>query len=143
MRLHRKYKTRGVTFLSLSGDPQEKVQELIDKYDIGWTSGYGASNAIIESLGAPNAGVMVPLLYVIGRDQKITWSDRQARYNHENPKQIVKSLEQAIQSALRKAGVVHRASEFPARLIDDPFKPNRALSISALSSTTTPETSVD
>ena len=143
MRLHRKYKTRGVTFLSLSGDPQEKVQELIDKYDIGWTSGYGASNAMIESLGAPNAGVMVPLLYVIGRDQKITWSDRQARYNHENPKQIVKSLEQAIQMALRKAGVVHRASEFPARLIDDPFKPNRALSISALSSTTTPETSLD
>ena len=143
MRLHRKYKTRGVTFLSLSGAPQEKVQELIDKYDIGWTSGYGASNAMIESLGAPNAGVMVPLLYVIGRDQKITWSDRQARYNHENPKQIVKSLEQAIQMALRKAGVVQRASEFPARLIDDPFKPNRSLSISALSSTPTPETAVD
>ena len=79
-----------MTFLSLSNDPREKVQELIDQYGIGWTSGYGASDAMIESLGAPNAGVMVPLLYVINRDQKVTWSDRQARYNHENPKQIIK-----------------------------------------------------
>ena len=138
MRLHRKYKTRGVTFLSLSNDPREKVQELIDQYGIGWTSGYGASDAMIES-----PGVMVPLLYVINRDQKVTWSDRQARYNHENPKQIIKSLEQAIQSALRKTRVVQHGNQFPPTHIDDPFKPNRSLSISALSSTTTPAESVD
>ena len=143
MRLHRKYKTRGVTFLSLSGDPREKVQELIDKYDIAWTSGYGASAVMIESLGAPNAGVMVPLLYVIGRDQKITWSDRQARYNHENPKQIVKSLEQAIQSALRKPGVVQQETDLPASNIGHQFKPNQSPTIAALSRTTTPEKSVD
>ena len=143
MRLHRKYKTRGVTFLSLSNDPREKVQELIDQYGIGWTSGYGASDAMIESLGAPNAGVMVPLLYVISRDQKVTWSDRQARYNHENPKQIIKSLEQAIQSALRKSGVVQRGSELPSTHIDGPCKPNRSPAISTLSSTTTLPKAVD
>ena len=114
MRVHRKYETRGVLFLSLSGDPRMKVQEFIDKHEITWSSGYGASEAMIEALGAPNAGVMVPLLYVIGRDQRVAWCDQQARYKHQEPRQIVEALDRAIEAALTVPKVVVRETPSPA-----------------------------
>lgn len=56
-----------------------------------------------EALGAlnPRDGMVIPRLYVVGRDGTVVWHDHATRYRHKEVGGAVQELQRAIDKALR------------------------------------------
>jgi hypothetical protein len=70
---------------------------------VEWPCAYAAPRETFEALGAtdPVAGVVVPTLFVVGRDGTVAWTDRASRFRHQDPGAAVMALGRAIDEALR------------------------------------------
>ena len=87
VRLHKKYADRGVAFVSASNLIQGGVEQFVSQFKIPWPSGYLMSADLLPALGASSGMNMegyalAPVVYLVGPDGKIRWSDKQSRYRH-------------------------------------------------------------
>jgi thiol-disulfide isomerase/thioredoxin len=106
LRAYQKYRDRGVTFVSITPDARPSAEQFMSDFELPWPCLYEAPDETLRALGAlhrigPNRSVP-PTLYVVGADGKVAWSDRQARYRHEDVDASVRHLEKAIEEALGK-----------------------------------------
>jgi hypothetical protein len=88
--------------------PQDAAARFIKEFSIPWPSGYGAAQTIAD-FGAFNRTAMIrgyetiPILYLIGPDGRIVWTDQQARSRHEEMSGPLRELEAEIEKVLAEA----------------------------------------
>jgi hypothetical protein len=101
-----------VAFVSLTNMIESGVAPYVKENSISWPCGYGAPLTCIAALGAYKADEparmfpgyeVTPTLYVIGRDGRVRWNDKQVRLRHEDPGPLLKELEEQIEQALQAA----------------------------------------
>jgi hypothetical protein len=108
----RKYRNRGVGFVSLTADPLSVATNFAEQNSIGWPCGYGVALEDIARWGAYepyrfsrtyNPGYEVtPTLFLLGRDGRILWCDGQVRPRHtEDAAELLQRLDDAIEAALK------------------------------------------
>lgn len=105
IRLYNKYSPRGVAFVSFTNTGQPSVEAFNRNFKITWSNGYGAPLDSLIPLGASSgqglSGYEVaPVVYLVGPDSKIVWTDKQARFRHVPPKDWEKEVEAALEAAL-------------------------------------------
>jgi thiol-disulfide isomerase/thioredoxin len=106
VKLYEKYHGRNVRFISLTDVSREAAEQLIARFSIAWPSGYGSPDGTINAYGAlrlearPGREIN-PIVYLIGPDGRILWSDGNARPKHENFGAACGKLDQEIEAALR------------------------------------------
>jgi thiol-disulfide isomerase/thioredoxin len=88
-RLQEKYHDRGVVFIGYTGRDKTNAEAFVRNATIAWPNAYGVS-----ALGAA-----APVIYVIGADGRIAWSDNSARLKHQIAS-FGADLDSAIESAL-------------------------------------------
>lgn len=107
VQLHAKYAAKGVSFVSVSTDPQSTVTSFAQRFSIPWLSGYQASSQTIASFNALNTSAMTPgyevrpTIYLIGTDGRVLWWDNQARYRHCDADETLNELAFEIDKALK------------------------------------------
>ena len=89
LRLREKYQDRGVVFIGYTGRKQINAEAFVGNLKLPWPNAYGVSAL------APAA----PVIYVVGTDGRIAWSDENARMKHEVAS-LGANLEAAIEQAL-------------------------------------------
>lgn len=103
--VHRKYKARGVTFVSLTPNSREIAQQFIEHFEATWPCMFDTPNETLVALGALSSHsgsfMVFPTLDVIGRDGKVRWSDQRARWYHGNRAILFRNLQRAIDEALK------------------------------------------
>jgi peroxiredoxin len=101
----RKYKDRGVTFVSLTANPRSDAETFVRAYGITWPCQFATPDETLAALGTlgrkGNSGTVFSTLYVVRADRTIAWSDRQARMRHEDTEALIRELQQALDDALR------------------------------------------
>jgi thiol-disulfide isomerase/thioredoxin len=110
--VERKYRDRGVTFVSIASDPRSVVETYVAHSAATWPHAYGVPLTTIESLGtreaAPTPGYDVrPTLYLISPQGKVIWCDQHMRYMHESPAATQAALEKALESVLQPDAAKH------------------------------------
>ena len=105
IRLHKKYAGRGVVFVSVTNMKEEYTKAFVDEFSIPWPSGYSLPTATLPELGASSGISMegyavAPVVYLLGPDGKIRWTDRQARLRHVKVEDWERDLDAVIGSAL-------------------------------------------
>jgi thiol-disulfide isomerase/thioredoxin len=106
VQVHEEFADKGVSFVSITSDPQVVVESYVEDFQARWPHGYGASLEMIDALGAretgqPTPGYDVrPTLYVVDGNGKVLWCDEHLRYLHQPPELIQAALEQALEKAL-------------------------------------------
>jgi thiol-disulfide isomerase/thioredoxin len=100
---YRKYKGRGVAFVSVSPDGRGTAEQFLGACGVEWPCAYATSRETFEALGAldPVTRLVVPTLFVVGRDGTVAWTDRAARLRNQDPVAAVRALGRAIDEALR------------------------------------------
>lgn len=93
--MYHEFEPRGVIFLGLTAADRPATQQYLDEQVIAWPNGFGAQ-ATLQRLGSA-----APMVYVVGRDGRIVWSDDRSQYHHD-PRPLQRELTDAIQSALRE-----------------------------------------
>ncbi len=89
---YRKFKNRGVIFVSLTDGSLSGVESFVEMYSIPWPCGYGTTMEAMGRFGAYSTQRMSPVynperevsptLYLIGQDGRVVWNDGQARPLH-------------------------------------------------------------
>ena len=107
LRMHQKYAARGVAFLSVTNMSMQAAEIFSEQCNIPWPNGYMLVPELLPAFGASsgmqNEGYAVaPVVYLVGPDGKIRWTDKQSRYRHANLKVWEKELDDAIEAALPK-----------------------------------------
>jgi thiol-disulfide isomerase/thioredoxin len=111
VRLHQKYKDRGVAFVSLTDQGADAVRAFADRFGAGWACGYGTPLEAVARFGAYSGELMTesynpgyevhPTFFVLGPDGHVVWHDDQARPRHlKTPGAVVRDLEAAIERQL-------------------------------------------
>jgi len=112
VQVHRRFKDRGVAFVSLSNVGESATESFAKQNSVSWPCGYGSTLETIARFGAYstdrmsasyNPGYEVsPTLYLIGPDGHILWNDAQARPRHlKDTEAILRDLAAQIEKALR------------------------------------------
>ena len=91
--MHQQFQPRGVVFFGLSAADKDHTQRFIAQQNLPWPNGYGAE-ATLRLLGSA-----APMIYVVGRDGRIAWSDERSQYRHDL-KPLEHELSDAIESSL-------------------------------------------
>jgi thiol-disulfide isomerase/thioredoxin len=105
VRLHDKYSPSGVAFVSVTNMPDDMVEDYVQKARIPWASGYQIDADMMTRLGA-GSGMAVkgyqiaPIIYVVGPDGVIRWTDDRLRMRHPDPVDWEKTLDAGIAAAL-------------------------------------------
>lgn len=86
-----KYKGRGVVFLGFTSRELENSLHYLQRHKVTWPNAYG----IGELRSA------APVIFVIGGDGRIVWSDERARFRHSG-ENLIQALEDALENALRR-----------------------------------------
>jgi hypothetical protein len=101
----RKYKDRGVTFVSLTANPRSEAELFVRTFCITWPCQFATPDETLQALGAlgrtGNVGTVFSTPYVVRADGTIAWSDRQARARHEDTTVLIHNLQQALDDTLR------------------------------------------
>ena len=119
--VYRKYKDRGVAFVSLTNMEEGSVKWFVDEFSIPWPCGHGSALRTIANLGAysPDRTVpgyeVSPTLYLVGKDGRIRWCDRKARLRHVASEPQMKDLESALEHELAKVAPESKSVEPPRR----------------------------
>lgn len=111
MQAYRKFKDRGVAFVSLTDVRRSGAEEFVEQFGVEWPCGYGATVEELARFGAYSAEratstynphqEISPTLYLIGPDGRVLWHDGQARPRHqEAPADVVRDVEAAIEREL-------------------------------------------
>lgn len=105
IRLHQKYSDRGVTFISITNMDRQSAGAFANEFEVTWPSGYGLTSAGVVALGAGSGMAapgyeIAPVIYLVGSDDRVRWSDRQGRFRHTAPGDWERELDAAIAAAL-------------------------------------------
>jgi hypothetical protein len=105
---YQKFKNQDVAFVSLTNMREESVKMFVEQNAIPWPAAYETTPKTLTDLGAYVTGRMKgyeanPILYLVGPDGLILWSDEQARLRHEDSSRMLQDLEAAITRALAKS----------------------------------------
>jgi thiol-disulfide isomerase/thioredoxin len=95
VKLHSKYRDKGVVFVGLSVEDEEALPEMqrwVSDLDITWPNGYGAEETI-QQLRMES----IPVFWVIGSDGKVTW-------NVDSSLSPEEAIEEALKNAKSKSG---------------------------------------
>jgi thiol-disulfide isomerase/thioredoxin len=104
-RLQRKYADRGVQFVGVTNTPEGGVRAYCERTGAAWPNGYGMPAEGTAALGA-GTGItapgqqVAPIVYLVGPDGKVRWTDQRARMRHQGPVGWEKELDEAIAAAL-------------------------------------------
>ena len=104
-RLYEKFAGRGVAFVSLTDMPRQTAAAFVEQFAVLWPNGYGISAEAVVALGA-KSGLqtpeykVAPIVYLVGPDGRIRWTDRRARYRHTEAEPWGRELDAAIEAAL-------------------------------------------
>jgi peroxiredoxin len=106
VRLHAKYRDRGVQFISVTDQPKATAEAFVRAHAIPWPSGYGLPADAVAKLGTVNNVMMpghlvAPTFFVVGPDGKVRGSADQGRWHHAAPDDAVAKLDRAIEEALK------------------------------------------
>src|SRR5262245_18610870 len=110
---YRKFKDRGVAFVSLTDVSRRGVEAFVEQHSIPWPCGYQSRLEDIAKFGAYtteritpafNPGTEVsPTLYLIGPDGRVLWNDGQARPRHlKDATALMLDLDTEIERALQR-----------------------------------------
>ncbi|HVX14104.1 MAG TPA: hypothetical protein VHC22_23160 [Pirellulales bacterium] len=105
VQIHEKYEPQGVLFLGLTARSHDQADAFADSFGITWPNQYG-----IRSLAAA-----APVIYVVGRDGRIVWSDERSRWRHD-VKDLRRDIEDVLDRELSRPTnelSPHRGDEFP------------------------------
>jgi hypothetical protein len=92
-----------VSFVGLTADNREDAERFLGDMGIEWQNGYGAKKTL-DALGPG-----VPMVYVIGSDGRVIWSDHRSRWLHAmDPLHYL--LPQALEKALKDADASVKAT---------------------------------
>ncbi|HVC94927.1 MAG TPA: TlpA disulfide reductase family protein [Pirellulales bacterium] len=94
--VHRKYRERGVIFVTLTMEEAGTAGKMVESAGIPWPVGYGASETMRALVGT------APTVFVIDRDGRIAWHDDRARFRHDIGS-LPAHLDQAIDETLAKS----------------------------------------
>lgn len=113
VRVHQKFAARGVAFVSLTNMPRLAAERFVNDFSVPWPNGYGVSGDDLASLRAESGQVIrgyevAPIVYVVGPDGRVRWSDRQGRFRHTDPKVWEGQLDSAIEAALANPAQAER-----------------------------------
>lgn len=105
IRLHQKYAARGVAFTSVTSMGRQPAEVFANEFKVPWPSGYGLTSAGVAALGAGSGMAapgyeIAPVIYLVGPDGRVRWSDRQGRFRHTAPDAWERELDEAIAAAL-------------------------------------------
>ena len=106
VRLHEKYASRGVEFVSLTDMSKRSVNTFVELFEIPWASGYGVPKETIAAFRALRKRVqnpeqqVAPTLYVVDARGRVLWSDDSGRYRHVNVDQLLSTLAEQLDRAL-------------------------------------------
>jgi hypothetical protein len=105
VQIYRKFEHQGVSFVSLSNEPKERVAEFCQNFCVPWPCGFGVSTATLENFKAvfPKSPRIMPTLYVIGHDGRIVWHDHHFRLRHAEDQSILQELEGELAKAVALA----------------------------------------
>jgi hypothetical protein len=87
----------------MSDKPRTAVESHLAAESIPYPSGYDVPRETIDAFGVgetltvPVTGYEIaPTLYLIGSDGRVKWTDKSARFNHKEPREIAGDLDAAI-----------------------------------------------
>jgi thiol-disulfide isomerase/thioredoxin len=106
VRVHERFKLRGVEFVSLTDLPEPMVAGFVEQFGVTWSAGYGAAVGTVQAFGVhrPEQTALgldiAPVLYLIGPDGRVLWCDETARYRHQDTRVLLSDLEGQIEKAL-------------------------------------------
>lgn len=86
--LQEKYRDRGVIFVGYTGRSKGDAEAYVTNAKVPWPNAYGVSAL----------GTAAPVIYVVGTDGRIAWSDERARLAHN-----ITSLRTDLDSAIARA----------------------------------------
>jgi thiol-disulfide isomerase/thioredoxin len=106
VRLHQKYADRGVRFVSVTNMGPAAAKAFVDQFKVPWPNGYGLTDEAMTALGASSGMAMsgyeiAPVLYLVDREGRIRWTDRQGRFRHVATEEWERKLDEAIEAALQ------------------------------------------
>lgn len=97
VQIHEKYAPLGVVFLGFTTRSREQASTFTKETAITWPNAYG-----VDSLS-----IAAPVIYVIGADGHIAWSDERSRYRHDID-DLRADVEAAIDRELRGGALTAR-----------------------------------
>lgn len=92
--LYRRYKSRGVAFVSLTTEDKESVSRFVRTQNMSWPSGYGANINTIAKSGCYNSFATVPgyeihpTVYLVDSRGRVLWNDLSGRTGHDDEKKM-------------------------------------------------------
>jgi len=107
---HQKYAEKNISFVSLTTDGKDNVAAFAKEFAIPWACGYQADVNMIAELGAFNEGMVTPgyeakpTLYLVASTGEVLWCDQHQRMNHQDPRQVIDLLEEAIDKHMPSDG---------------------------------------
>jgi thiol-disulfide isomerase/thioredoxin len=111
VRTYKKFKSRGVAFVSVTDLPESMVSDFVEQFGVCWPAGFGATAQTIEDFGVrrPDQSAtgldIAPALYLIGANGRVLWCDGAARYRHVDTRLVMSELEAHIEKALAEVDV--------------------------------------
>ena len=89
MQIHENYEQRGVIFLGFTVRSRDYARRFIDQSGLTWPNAYGVG-ALMKA---------APVVYVVGADGRVAWSDDRLRMKHDTL-HFRTTIEAAIERAL-------------------------------------------
>lgn len=84
------------------------MEAFLEYHGVTWPCQFGTPDETLNALAAlgrnGDTGVVYSVLYVVRPDGTIRWSDRRARWRHEDADGIIRELQKALDDALGEAG---------------------------------------
>lgn len=104
-RVAEKYAGRGVAFVSVTDSPRGSAEGYVRGRPAPWAAGYGAPPETVSAIGAasgnPQRGYAVaPVVYLVGPDGRVVWTDGQGRFRHVEAAEWERQLDAAIEKHL-------------------------------------------
>jgi peroxiredoxin len=90
VQIQKKYESLGVVFLGVTARTREQATAFTTEMGITWPNAYGVGSLTMSA----------PVIFVIGADGRVAWSDHQSRYHHDLD-DFRADIEAAIDRALR------------------------------------------
>jgi peroxiredoxin len=101
---YRKFKDRGVSFLSVTNGSRQSAETYVKEFGIPWPCLYRTPPETLQALGAfppeMNEKSIGPVVYLVAADGTVLWHDHRARLHHQDKEQSVWLLEKAIEAQL-------------------------------------------
>ncbi len=95
-----------MAFVSLTSDSREKAAWYVNHFGVPWACGFRAPGRTILGLKAAVGVVkygpqmIKPVVYLVGPDGRVLWSDRCARFGHKGAEEMLRELTAALEAAL-------------------------------------------